>query len=125
MIVVHPDRVQIPASFDVLRLAYGVPLMPYRILIYRALQIGHAVLQRGSAVENVMNKEQVQGKAEQLKGAIKKTWAKLTDDDILLIDGQRDQFLGKLKEHYGLAKEDAETKMKAIEASMDMPHDTL
>ena len=72
-----------------------------------------------------MNKEQIQGKAEQLKGAIKKTWAKLTDDDILLLDGQRDQFLGKIKEHYGLAKEDAETKMKAIETSMDHPDTKL
>ncbi len=62
-----------------------------------------------------MNKEQVHGKAEQLKGAIKKTWAKLTDNDIMLLEGNRDQFLGKLKEHYGLAKEDAETKIKAIE----------
>lgn len=64
-----------------------------------------------------MNKEQVQGKAEQLKGEIKKTWAKLTDNDIMLLDGKRDQFLGKLKEHYGLAKEDAESKVKAIEAA--------
>ncbi len=62
-----------------------------------------------------MNKEQVQGKAEQLKGELKKKWAKLTDNDILLLEGKRDQFLGKLKEHYGLAKEDAETKVKAIE----------
>ncbi len=62
-----------------------------------------------------MNKEQVQGKAEQLKGEIKKTWAKLTDNDIMLLDGKRDQFLGKLKEHYGLAKEDAEKKVKALE----------
>jgi uncharacterized protein YjbJ (UPF0337 family) len=62
-----------------------------------------------------MNKEQVQGKTEQLKGEIKKTWGKLTDNDIMLLDGKRDQFLGKLKEHYGLAKEDAETKVKAIE----------
>ena len=62
-----------------------------------------------------MNKEQVQGKTEQLKGEIKKTWAKLTDNDIMLLDGKRDQFLGKLKEHYGLAKEDAETKVKALE----------
>ena len=62
-----------------------------------------------------MNKEQVQGKAEQLKGELKKTWAKLTDNDIMLLEGKRDQFLGKLKEHYGLAKEDAETKVKAIE----------
>ena len=62
-----------------------------------------------------MYKEQVQGKAEQLKGEIKKTWAKLTDNDIMLLDGKRDQFMGKLKEHYGLAKEDAETKVKALE----------
>jgi uncharacterized protein YjbJ (UPF0337 family) len=62
-----------------------------------------------------MNKEQVQGKAEQLKGDIKKTWGKLTDNDIMLLDGKRDQFLGKLKEHYGLAKEDAEKKVKALE----------
>jgi uncharacterized protein YjbJ (UPF0337 family) len=62
-----------------------------------------------------MNKEQVQGKADQLKGEIKKTWAKLTDNDIMLLEGNRDKFLGKLKEHYGLAKEDAETKVKALE----------
>jgi len=62
-----------------------------------------------------MNKEQVQGKAEQLKGDIKKTWAKLTDNDIMLLEGNRDKFLGKLKEHYGLAKEDAEAKVKALE----------
>lgn len=62
-----------------------------------------------------MNNEQVQGKAEQLKGAIKKTWGKLTDNDIMLLDGKRDQFLGKLKEHYGLAKEDAEKKVKELE----------
>lgn len=64
-----------------------------------------------------MNKEQVQGKAEQLKGEIKKTWGKLTDNDIMLLDGKRDQFMGKLKEHYGLAKEDAETKVKALETA--------
>ena len=72
-----------------------------------------------------MNWDRVEGHWKQLTGKVKEQWGKLTDDDILLIDGQRDQFLGKLKEHYGLAKEDAETKMKAIEASMDMPHDTL
>ncbi len=64
-----------------------------------------------------MNKEQVVGKAEQIQAEIKKTWAKLTDNDIMLLDGKRDQFLGKLKEHYGIAKEDAEKKIKAIEAA--------
>lgn len=62
-----------------------------------------------------MNKEQIEGKNEQLKGKIKEAWGKLTDNDITLYHGQRDQFLGKLKEHYGLAKEDAENKIKALE----------
>lgn len=62
-----------------------------------------------------MNKEQVSGQTDQLKGKIKQTWAKLTDNDIMLLDGKRDEFLGKLKEHYGMAKEDAEKKIKAIE----------
>ena len=62
-----------------------------------------------------MNKEQAEGKFEQLKGKLKETWGKLTDNDITLYDGKREQFLGKLKEHYGLAKEDAEVKIKALE----------
>ncbi|MFZ5502525.1 MAG: CsbD family protein [Pseudomonadota bacterium] len=66
-----------------------------------------------------MNKEQAEGKFEQLKGKLKETWGKLTDNDITLYDGKREQFLGKLKEHYGLAKEDAELKIKALEDSWD------
>ena len=62
-----------------------------------------------------MNKEQIDGKFEQLKGEFKKTWGKLTDNDIMLYNGQREKFLGKLKEHYGIAKEEAETKIKALE----------
>jgi len=62
-----------------------------------------------------MNKEQAEGKFEQLKGKMKESWGKLTDNDFTLYNGQREQFLGKLKEHYGLAKEDAEKKIKAFE----------
>jgi len=62
-----------------------------------------------------MNKEETVGKFEQMKGKIKEAWGKLTDDDISLYNGQREQFFGKLKENYGIAKEDAEKKLKAIE----------
>ncbi len=50
-----------------------------------------------------------------IKGKLKETWGKLTDNDIMLYNGKREQFLGKIKEHYGLAKEDAEKKIKALE----------
>jgi len=62
-----------------------------------------------------MNKDAVEGNFEQVKGKIKETWGKLTDNDIMLYKGQREKFLGKLQENYGLAKEDAEKKLKAIE----------
>ena len=62
-----------------------------------------------------MNKEQIEGKTTKLKGRIKETWGKLTDNDIMLLEGKRDQFLGKLKDHYGLAKEQAEKEVRALE----------
>ena len=62
-----------------------------------------------------MNNEQVQGKADQILDKIKEIWAKLTDNDFMLYKAQRQQFLGKVKEVYGITIEDAEKKLKAIE----------
>jgi uncharacterized protein YjbJ (UPF0337 family) len=62
-----------------------------------------------------MNKEQIDGKFEQLKGVIKQTWGKLTDDEVLSYKGKQDQFFGKLQEKYGIAKADAEKKIEEME----------
>ena len=62
-----------------------------------------------------MNTEQASGKFEQLKGSIKKAWGKLTDNDIMLYNGNREQFLGRLKEVYGLDKEAAERSIADLE----------
>lgn len=62
-----------------------------------------------------MNKEQVDGKLEQLKGGIKKTWAKLTDNDVLLFEGQQDKFYGKIKELHGDTREAAEKKIEELQ----------
>ncbi len=62
-----------------------------------------------------MNKEQIDGKTEQLQGLMKQTWGKLTDDDLMMYNGKREQFLGKLRDRYGLAKEDAEKKIQALQ----------
>lgn len=58
-----------------------------------------------------------QDNAAKLTAEIKKTWSKLSDADIALYTGKRDQFFAKVKELYQLSKEDAEKKMKEIEAS--------
>lgn len=54
-----------------------------------------------------MNSDIVQGSMKELKGKIKHTWGKLTDDDINSLDGGVDQFIGKVQKTYGYTKERA------------------
>jgi uncharacterized protein YjbJ (UPF0337 family) len=55
-----------------------------------------------------MNWDQIEGKWKQLKGEVQKQWGKLSDDDFAVIQGNREKFVGKLQERYGIAKDDAE-----------------
>jgi uncharacterized protein YjbJ (UPF0337 family) len=55
-----------------------------------------------------MNWDQVEGKWKQMRGSVKQKWGKLTDSDLDYISGSRDQFVGRLQERYGMAKEDAQ-----------------
>lgn len=61
-----------------------------------------------------MNKEQIEGSWNQLKGKIKTKWSRLTDDELGEIDGQKDVLLGKLQQHYGYAKERAEKELETF-----------
>jgi uncharacterized protein YjbJ (UPF0337 family) len=58
-----------------------------------------------------MNSDRLEGKWKQAKGAIKERWGKLTDDDVDVINGQRDQLIGRIQERYGIAKEDAQKQV--------------
>lgn len=53
-----------------------------------------------------MDKLQLKGKWNQLKGAVKQEWADLTDDDLLYVDGKEDELLGRIQEKTGKAKEE-------------------
>ena len=59
-----------------------------------------------------MNWDQIQGKWKQIKGAARQKWAKLTDDDLEFIAGNREQFSGRLQERYGIAKEEADKQLE-------------
>lgn len=58
-----------------------------------------------------MNWEQVEGRWNQVKGAAKVQWGKLTDDDLREVDGNKDRLVGKLQSAYGLSKEEAEKQV--------------
>lgn len=55
-----------------------------------------------------MNSDTLQGKWKQLRGNLKETFGKLTDDDLLQIDGNADKMQGALQERYGYSKEQAQ-----------------
>ena len=57
-----------------------------------------------------MNWDQMEGKWKQLRGSIRERWGKLTDDDLDVIAGNRDRFIGKLQERYGIMREEAQKR---------------
>ena len=59
-----------------------------------------------------MNTDQWEGKWKQFKGGIKERWGKLTDDDLKVIEGNRDQLAGRIQERYGIAKDEARKQVE-------------
>ena len=53
----------------------------------------------------------LKGNWKQAKGKAKEKWGKLTDDDIALVNGKRDQLAGKIQERYGIGKDEAERQV--------------
>jgi uncharacterized protein YjbJ (UPF0337 family) len=58
----------------------------------------------------IMDSNIFKGKWKQLKGEAQKQWGKLTDDDLDVVDGEREKLVGKLQEKYGYSKDKAETE---------------
>jgi uncharacterized protein YjbJ (UPF0337 family) len=61
--------------------------------------------------EKVMNNDRIQGNWTQFKGKVKEQWGKLTDDDLDIIAGKRDQLIGRVQERHGVRREDAERQL--------------
>lgn len=70
-----------------------------------------------------MNKDQFEGKWEQLKGQVKEKWGKLTNDDMAVIHGKQDQLIGKLREHYGYTAAQADVEFGAFMKECDCTSD--
>ncbi|MFN0102148.1 MAG: CsbD family protein [Bryobacteraceae bacterium] len=71
-----------------------------------------------------MNNDILAGNWLQLKGNIVEQWGKLTNDDLDVIAGRRDQMAGKLQERYGIAKDEAERQISEFEKRYKMDWQT-
>ena len=58
-----------------------------------------------------MNQDIFKGRWAQLKGELKTQWGKLTDNDLTQIEGQKDKLVGKVRERYGIERDEAERQV--------------
>ena len=59
--------------------------------------------------------EKFKGSWTQTMGAVKEQWGRLTEDDLLEIEGRRDQLVGKIQTRYGITREQAESQVSTWE----------
>ena len=62
-----------------------------------------------------MNWDQIKGDWKTFKGKVREQWGELTDDDVDVIGGQKDQLVGQLQKRYGIAKEEAQRQVQEFE----------
>lgn len=62
-----------------------------------------------------MNEDTLKGNWTQLKGKIREQWGKLTDDDLDVINGKREQLIGALRTKYGRTQDEAERELRTFE----------
>jgi uncharacterized protein YjbJ (UPF0337 family) len=65
-----------------------------------------------------MNWDQVKGNWTQMTGKVREKWGKLTDNELTVIAGQREQLVGVLQERYGYEKDIAEKEVSDFTHSL-------
>ena len=71
-----------------------------------------------------MNWDRIEGNWKQFSGKVKQQWGKLTDDDLQIIRGKRDQLVGKIQERYGMAKDEAERQVDEFSRTYETDEST-
>jgi uncharacterized protein YjbJ (UPF0337 family) len=66
-----------------------------------------------------MNTDQMKGNWKQFVGKAKEKWGKLTDNDWTVVEGKRDQLVGRIQERYGIAREEAERQVADFEKTRE------
>ncbi len=62
-----------------------------------------------------MNWQIVEGNWNEFKGTVKEVWGKMTDDELDVIAGERDQLVGLIQKRYGIDSDEAERQVRRFE----------
>jgi uncharacterized protein YjbJ (UPF0337 family) len=61
-----------------------------------------------------MNKLQVKGSWNELKGKLKQQYGNLTDDDLVFSEGKEDELLGRLQKKLGKSKDEVQQMIEKL-----------
>ena len=65
-----------------------------------------------------MSWDRIAGNWAQWKGRIRERWGRLTEDQLDLIGGRREQLTGRIEEIYGLSHNEAERQLRNWERNL-------
>lgn len=65
-----------------------------------------------------MNWDRIEGDWKQFSGKVKEKWGKLTDDDLAVINGKREQLEGRIQDRYGYGKDEVKKELDAWSSSL-------
>lgn len=68
-----------------------------------------------------MNWNEIEGRWVQAKGKVRERWGKLTDDDLDVVAGKRDQLAGIIQKRYGQAQDEVEKQIDDFARTYDTP----
>jgi len=66
-----------------------------------------------------MNWDRVEGNWKQFSGKAREKWGKFTDSDWQVLNGKKDQLVGRIQERYGIAKDEAERQADEWSRTLD------
>jgi uncharacterized protein YjbJ (UPF0337 family) len=74
---------------------------------------------QGQLEDLSMNWDRIAGNWKQLKGKARTQWGKLTDDDLEVAAGNRDELIGRIQARYGITKEEAARQVDEWQNAVD------
>ena len=61
-----------------------------------------------------MNWDRIEGNWKQFSGKVQQQWGKLTNDDLDVIDGRREELAGRIQKVYGVSKDEADRQITSF-----------
>ncbi len=58
-----------------------------------------------------MNWDRIEGEWKSVQGKARQHWGKLTDDDLRVIEGKREELIGRLQSRYGKNRDELEAEV--------------